>query len=227
MTDAGEPGTEADGNKSAAENSEDGGLVMGKPINWTDDMKTYIAENYYGITTVDLTERFNNHFGVQFHWTAIAGYKKRNDLRNGIDSRFKKGHIPNNKGKKMPPEIYEKAKETMFKKGNVPKNYRPVGSERVNVDGYREIKVEDPNVWQLKHRVVWEEVNGSIPENHALLFLDGNPLNCEVDNLKLITRSELLAMNRYHLFSKNTELNDAASNLARLIVQTNEAKRRK
>ena len=43
---------------------------MGKPINWNDEMKLFIAENYYGITTADLTERFNKHFGVEFKWTA-------------------------------------------------------------------------------------------------------------------------------------------------------------
>lgn len=200
---------------------------MGKPINWTDEMKTFIADNYYGITTADLTERFNEHFGVQFKWTAIAEYKKRNNLKNGIDARFKKGQAPHNKGKKMPAEVYEKAKDTMFKKGNMPNNYRPVGSERISADGYIEIKVSDPNVWKLKHRVIWEEANEPIPENHALIFLDGNPLNCVVENLKLITRSELLAMSRYHLFAKDAEINDTASNLARLIVQTNQVKKGK
>ena len=173
---------------------------MGKPINWTDEMKQFIGDNYYGITTADLTDRLNEHFGTQINWTAVAGYKKRNNLSNGIDARFKKGHCP--------------------------KNHRPVGSERINVDGYIEIKVAEPNVWKLKHRVVWEKVNGPIPENHALKFLDGNPLNCVVENLKLITRSELLIMSRYHLFSKDVEMNDAASNLARLIDQTNKAKKR-
>ena len=199
---------------------------MGKPINWTDEMKQFIGDNYYGITTADLTDRLNEHFGTQINWTAVAGYKKRNNLSNGIDARFKKGHTTHNKGKKMPAEVYEKAKGTMFKKGHCPKNHRPVGSERINVDGYIEIKVAEPNVWKLKHRVVWEKVNGPIPENHALKFLDGNPLNCVVENLKLITRSELLIMSRYHLFSKDVEMNDAASNLARLIDQTNKAKER-
>ena len=34
---------------------------------------------------------------------------------------------------------------TWFKKGHIPANYRPVGSERVNADGYIEVKVADPN----------------------------------------------------------------------------------
>ena len=198
---------------------------MGKPIDCTDEMKKFILDNYYGITTAELTEKFNKHFGVEFKWTAIAAYKKRNKLRNGIDSRFKKGQSSHNKGKKMPPEVYEKAKGTMFQKGEIPRNYKPVGTER-NLSGYIEIKVADPNIWRAKHHVIWEETYGPIPKDHVVFFLDGNHLNLEVKNLKLITRDELLIMNRHKLFSKDAESNDTASNLARLIGQTNKAKKR-
>ena len=40
------------------------------------------------------------------------------------NGRFEKGHIPANKGKKMPEEIKEKVKHTFFKKGNRPHNAR-------------------------------------------------------------------------------------------------------
>lgn len=109
---------------------------------------------------------------------------------NVVASQFKKGHISFNKGKKMPPEIYEKAKATMFKKGNIPHNYKPVGSERVNVDGYVEIKVGDPNRWRLKHRVIWEEANGEIPEGYNVQFKNGNSTDVRLDNLYLISKAE-------------------------------------
>ena len=38
---------------------------------------------------------------------------------NPANGRFLKGHIPWNKGEKMRPDIYEKCKPTMFKKGNI------------------------------------------------------------------------------------------------------------
>jgi hypothetical protein len=44
----------------------------------------------------------------------------KNLLIHGAKSRFTKGHTPANKGKKMPPEVYEKVKHSFFKKGNNP-----------------------------------------------------------------------------------------------------------
>lgn len=109
---------------------------------------------------------------------------------NAVAHRFKKGSIPPNKGKKMSPEVYEKVKETMFKKGNSPVNHREVGSERINVDGYIEIKVAEPNRWKLKHRIIWEQVYGEIPKGYNVQFKNQNPKDCRIDNLYLISKSE-------------------------------------
>lgn len=107
-----------------------------------------------------------------------------------IATRFSKGHIPPNKGKKMSPEVYEKVKETMFKKGNSPVNHRKVGSERINVAGYIEIKVAEPNRWKLKHRIIWEQVNGEIPKGYNVQFKNHNPQDCRIENLYLICRAD-------------------------------------
>lgn len=112
-----------------------------------------------------------------------------------MDTRFKKGTVPPNKGKKMSAEQYAKSSSTMFKKGGIPQNYRPVGSERVNVDGYIEIKIADPSKWELKHRFIWEESNGKIPAGMNLIFKDNNPLNVKLDNLMLVTRAENMIIN--------------------------------
>lgn len=196
-------------------------------INWTEEMKQFILDNYYDLTSKQLTELINTKFGLELKWTAVAAYKKRNNLRNGLPKHWEKGHVPHNKGEKMTPEQYEKSAPTMFKKGQAPINYRPVGSERITKDGYIQIKVKDPRTWKLKHRVVWEKENGPIPKNCALLFLDGDKKNCELSNLKLVSRSELLVMNRYHMFQETPELNDAASNLARVINIANEESRKR
>lgn len=110
-----------------------------------------------------------------------------------IAARFQKGSVPLNKGKKVSPEIYAKMQPTMFKKGQTPVNHRDVGSERVNVDGYIEIKVAEPNRWRLKHRVIWEQVNGAIPKGFNVQFKNHNSQDCRIDNLYLISKAEQMA----------------------------------
>lgn len=106
--------------------------------------------------------------------------------------RFKVGLIPKNKGKKMSAEQYEKSKGTMFKPGQKPVNFKQVGSERVNRDGYIEIKVANPRTWKLKHRVIWEEAHGTIPPGFNVQFKNKNSLDVRLENLYLISKADQL-----------------------------------
>ena len=121
-----------------------------------------------------------------------AGYEASKSPAS-IAARFQNGSVPLNKGKKVSPEIYAKMQPTMFKKGQTPVNHRDVGSERVNVDGYIEIKVAEPNRWRLKHRVIWEQVNGVIPKGFNVQFKNHNSQDCRIENLYLISKAEQMA----------------------------------
>ena len=109
---------------------------------------------------------------------------------------FPKGHQPMNKGRKqteyMSEEQLAKTKATRFKKGHIPKNHKPVGYERITRDGYIEVKTAEPNVFELKHRLVWIEHNGEIPPGYNIQFKDGNRQNVSIENLYMISRSEQL-----------------------------------
>ncbi|HRD54700.1 MAG TPA: hypothetical protein PKY96_18835, partial [Flavobacteriales bacterium] len=80
---------------------------------------------------------------------------------------FKKGNVPANKGRKMPPEQYAIAQRTMFRKGQKPHNALPIGATRVNADGYLDRKTQDtgypPDDWEAVHRLVWKEHHGEVP----------------------------------------------------------------
>lgn len=114
---------------------------------------------------------------------------------------YKKGHTPANKGRKqtefMSAEAIEKTAKTRFKKGHIPKNHKEVGYERENREGYIEIKVSEPNVFKLKHRLIWEQHNGKIPKGYNIQFKDGNRKNCDIENLYLISRRNQIREN-YH-----------------------------
>lgn len=194
---------------------------------YTDEERAFFEEYVPGHSYAEIQKAFIEKFEWEITASQVKSYIGNNHLNTGRNGRFVKGQVAHNKGVKMPREVYEKAKHTMFAKGNVPHNHKPVGSERVNVDGYMEIKVAEPNKWRLKHNVVWEQHNGEIPKGSVVIFLDGDKLNISIDNLKLIKRSEHLIMNRYNLHGANAETTEVATNLAKLIDTTNKAKRRK
>lgn len=125
----------------------------------------------------------------------------------------------------MSEESQNRSRKTCYKKGNIPKNHKQIGHERINTDGYIEIKVEEPNKWKLKHRYVYESVYGNIPTGYKIIFADGNKQNVDIDNLVLISASEELIMNRNKLFYENKSLTNAGVNIAKLIDKANKRKK--
>lgn len=117
----------------------------------------------------------------------------------GSSSRWTKGNVPHNKGKKMPSEIYQKCAPTMFKKGQTPHNTNYDGHERISKDGYIEIRVR-LGKYMLKHRHIWEQTHGPIPKGMIVTFRDGDKLNVKLENLELITRKEGMARNTIQRF---------------------------
>ncbi|MGM9562165.1 MAG: hypothetical protein ACI3WT_07975 [Phascolarctobacterium sp.] len=156
--------------------------------------------------------------GVNFNLEQVKSYMSRKNIRLGVYGYFPKGHEPVNKGKNMSPEAYEKCKGTMFRIGNRPANFKPVGSERVNVDGYVEIKVANPNKWRIKARCIWEQVTGEkLTRNDSIVYLDGNKQNLELSNLAKVTRGQLARLNQNHLIFNNQELTKVGIALAKLL----------
>ena len=133
---------------------------------------------------------------------------RHNLIEGGKKNRFTKGHTPANKGKKMSPELYEKCKVSMFKKGNRPDNWKPDGTivERVDKTGrvYKYYKIKD-SYWILYHHKVWRDHNGPIPPKHVVVFKDGNSMNCEISNLELITMAENAIRNSIQRFPKEIQ----------------------
>ncbi|MFV0394978.1 MAG: HNH endonuclease signature motif containing protein [Coprobacillaceae bacterium] len=83
----------------------------------------------------------------------------------------------------------DKARQTTFKKGNIPLSKKPIGSEYIDKDGYLYIKTKDTGkrlgrtgMWQAYHILVWEQYNGELPKGHIVIFLDQDKSNFSIDN---------------------------------------------
>lgn len=185
----------------------DRGIEMAKKI--TEQQKTELVACYHNTSNKELALRFScSESCISDHASKLGLKKDIQYLREtarfhmqrpdhpGKKYWIKKGFVPKNKGKKqveyMSEEAIERTKATRFKKAQVPWNWKEVGAERVNIYGYVELKVSEPNTWKLKHRVVWEQQYGKIPTGYNIQFKDGNRGNCDIDNLYIISRSEQL-----------------------------------
>lgn len=172
---------------------------------WTMEEDKFLKENYPHLPTVAIAEAIGCSIGCVYNRAFFLKLKKTQEYHdatqqklarklqeNGKSYRYPKGHIPANKGKKMPKHVYEKAKATMFPKGHIPANHKSVGYERVTKDGYIEVKVAEGKRFRLKHRLIWEQANGPIPPGYNVQFRDGNKQNFALENLYLISRSDQL-----------------------------------
>jgi hypothetical protein len=185
---------------------------MNMKIQWTSRKIEVLTEKYRNHSTKDIAAVLGCSVNAIYSMANILGLKKDREFiaatarRNSSDPDhggrkhlFKKGNVPHSRGRKqteyMSPEGIENSRKTCFKKGRVPHNHRPVGSERITDYGYIEVKVSEPNKWKLKHRLLWERHNGSIPKGANIQFRDGNPQNCRIENLYLITRQNQMTEN--------------------------------
>lgn len=200
------------------------GMAKGTKIHkWTEEELTYLKQITPGRSHKEILYLMNSKFGCELRLKQVTGAIKRFKLKTGLTGRFEKGHIPANKGTKG----LSKSNKTSYQEGHIPGNYRPVGAERVSVDGYTEIKVKDPNKWKLKHRVVWEQHYGEIQQGSVVIFADGDKSNVAIENLILVTRNQLLTLNSNRLIKHDAELTKIGVNIANLIIKTAEVKKRK
>ena len=189
---------------------------------YTDEQRKFIENNCKNRTSMQLSELFNKHFKTNITAKQIQIYKKNHKLVSGIGSKFKKGQEAWNKGKKG----YMGANSTSFKKGDIPANYRPVGSERIDKkDGYTLIKVKDPRTWKRKHVVLWEEKHGKLKKGHVVIFGDGDKSNFDIDNLLCVSRAQLATLNSKSMIQKSAELTKVAINIVNLQHKINKRKR--
>ena len=118
------------------------------------------------------------------------------------------------------------ANKTSFKKGTIPPNQVPVGTESYTKGGYIKVKVADPNKWELKQRLVYKQHHGEVPKGYSVIFADGNIYNYDIDNLIAVSRAELLVINNNKLIYEDKELTKVGVNIAKILSKASKLKSR-
>lgn len=172
---------------------------------WTEAEMAVLRERYPTTKTATLAAEMGIGINAVLNMAyrnginKTAAYLSAAARANGSSGRFVKGQAAWNKG--IPFRNGGRSVETQFKPGLAVYNHRPVGSTRISVDGYVEIKIAEPRKWGQLHRETWKAHHGSYPPyGMALVFRDGNKQRCNIENLELITRTELMRRNSIHQY---------------------------
>lgn len=198
--------------------------ILPKRRFWTDIELQMLRDHFADSHTADLARVLGrepshilakaNAMGLHKSRGFIAEVARERSTRPDHGSqrtRFKPDHVPSNKGLRRPGWAPGDMAKTQFKKGVVPHTWKPVGSLRVNADGYLDRKVSDtgypPRDWRPVHRLVWEAAHGEVPQGHVVVFKQGrrttDPELITPDAVELITRRELMARNTVHNLPKS------------------------
>lgn len=206
---------------------------------WSAEELQYLYQHYANTPTQEIAAHLGLDIGQVYHKAQFLGLSKSADyikharpgsqalLEAGKKFRFQKGLVPWNTGTKGLAGKHENCRKTQFKKGGVPGNVMPIGSYRVNGDGFLEHKFsETPGPYYLRwkpvHRTVWETAYGPIPQTHKVTFKPGQKTTVleeiTLDRLELLTHAELMARNSIHNYPKElVEVTRARAFLTRAI----------
>lgn len=190
---------------------------MTKNFKYEEKHLQYFRENYKDMPIKLLVKNFNEIFGTEKTPKQIASLLKRHKIQSGRTGHYVKGTPPWNTGTKG----MKTGSCTSFKKGHRPKNWCPIGTERYTTkDKFIKVKTGEPNIWTMKHHLVWESVNGKIPNGMVLIFKDGNRENCNIDNLDLVSRAMLAQYNRHRVNDLPDELKAPMRTLVAIKIKT-------
>lgn len=189
--------------------------------------KEFFIEYVPGHSHKEILEEFNARFPEQITLSQVKGYIENHKLNTGRNGQYQKGNVPANKGTKG---LYNVGgNKTSFRKGESPHNHKPVGTVSVRHNNnrghkYVYVKVAEPNKWRMLHVVTWEKHNGSVPNGMNIIFLDGNTLNTDIDNLAIINRGENATINKFGLRANDKDLTQIGISTAKLMQKISSRK---
>lgn len=203
-------------------------MPKGSWIAYSDDEIAWLEANH-AMPISDYHRAFFEAFGRQdVSADNLHALRKRKGWRTGRTGCFEKGAVAYNKGRACAPGRggnHPNARKTHFTKGErrgvALKLYKPIGTERVSKDGYRERKIHDgmplQSRWRAVHLIEWEAVNGPLPKGHCLKCL-GDKANVDPSNWVSIPRALLPRLAGGNRYRKVLAFDDAAPELRPAIL---------
>lgn len=179
--------------------------MKGRATPYSEAELAWLSENRT-LPIADYGRQFRERFGRDVSNDNLHALRVRRGWRTGRDGRFRPGAEPVNKGQACAPGQggrHPNAVRTQFKPGSragrADMNWKPIGTERITREGYRERKIHDglpmQSRWRAVHLIEWEARHGPIPPGHCLKRLGPDKLDTRPENWTLIPRALLPRLN--------------------------------
>ena len=150
---------------------------------WEDGKTIYALSKETRCSTETIRMLFTAHFGEERYKQIAFEHRQKNCFSKGV--RFQPGNA-----------MYKRRKRVA---GN---DKFPVGSITTwSFRGHprRYIRTSlDRKGWRPVSQVIWEKLHGPIPKGHIVVYIDGDNMNDDPSNYRLVSRAEMArnALNR-------------------------------
>ena len=161
----------------------------------TSDMIDWLSENVPGKTFWNIRPVFNEKFNCAYTNSQLKGICNKRGIKShtvGIQEKTRK--LPINT-------------ERNFKKKCVGDTvYVKIADECFSANGCLALHGA---TWKEKQLIIWEQVHRIISDDCAIIFLDGNRFNFELDNLTIVTKLERRLLYINDLIADDKEITKA------------------
>lgn len=217
-------------------------VVVQMTIKWTKEMDDFLIDFVTCHSQKETLDELYDRFGVRISVPSLKARKNKLGIKCGINTgRFQKGNVPFNKGLKiseyMSAKSIERTKATRFKSGELhgrsKRNKREVGSIKTAKDGTVLIKTNEKRESGAYKfipfaRYVWEQHNGKIPEGFVIRHADGNKLNNDISNLRLVSQAQnVILQSKKYKNILNEDTFDSVAMIAEASIKANKLANRK
>ena len=176
---------------------------------WIKEQIIFLTETYQTIGDTELAAIFNTKWNKQKGWTKKHIEKKRRYLNLKRTEDQKRAIKKRNKELGCWNESAIKKWQTI--------GLSPIGTIKVWKVGTQKSKlIKTENGYVYLSRKLWEQHFGPIPKHKLVSYKDGNPLNCTIENLHLITRAENALINRNNVYKAPFEVKQTLITLNKL-----------
>lgn len=165
---------------------------MGAHHKYTEEQLSFLESHYENMKRQELTDAFNEKFGTNYHRTTIINLCNRNGWRAKADGRFTSETSPRWQKGLSKDEFKSHYSDESFNRMTKPMiegaREHHVGDVIIRHGIPQVIVSEDPRVGLdkriiAKARYVYEQKYGKLPTRDMIIHLDGDVMNCDIDNL--------------------------------------------